>query len=325
MEDRYGGRTHTVVFETDQTDGGSFAAAASIVIAAQVAGQIPLKGTTYSFDGLTDADSYLQEISWERPNPADLPRRVQVTCKYAPADGMDPGQLSETNPLLWPVEYWVDWVEEQVVLEEARNVEDLDFADVFPRPAGTLGKVVNACGIEFTEPLMKTIYYPVLNAQKNYQTLDEIIALNLAFQGTTNNASWFGGDPRTAKYLITESGRKQQVQGQSFYAGVTRVWFKKATWDRKVLNNGWSHFERPAGNDSTILYDATGNRAFFKNLIHDDPSALEDDDTLDPEAPCSEPLNLTLDGTLLGADDSAVYITYRDLEEVDYSAIGIGG
>lgn len=326
MEDRYGGRTYEVEFAVDQTDSGALAAGVAVVIAAQLLGvdPVPLKGDEYSFDGTTDDDSFCQEIEWHRPDPDDKPKRWHVACRYAPLEGVDHGTILEPDPLLWPVEYFVEWTEEQVPLNEARNVEELLYADSFPRAADTLGPVVNACGNEFTEPLMKTVYYPVLHAQKAYATLDEIVALNDAYQNTTNNAPFFGATTRKAKYLGTESGRKQRLNGVDFYMGVTRIWFKRATWDRPVLNNGWSHFERPAANPNTILYDADGQRMFFKNLIHDDPASAEADNDIDPESPCSEPLNLSLDGTLLKADEPTVYITYRDLEEVNYAGIGIG-
>src|SRR6185295_9547486 len=120
-----------------------------------------------------------------------------------------PGKLTETDPLLWPTEYWVEWTEEQIPLTEAKNVEEMIYA---LRSPNTLGPVTNACGVEFSEPLMKTIYYPVLHAQKAYETLDEIVALNVTYQNTTNNGSYFGAGQRKAKYLGTESGRIQKLQ-----------------------------------------------------------------------------------------------------------------
>lgn len=323
LEDRLGGRIYEVVYEVDQTDGGPRAAGSAVVIAAQNASQIPGKGDNYSYDGTTDLDSYLQEIEWFRPSPVDKERRWHVVCRYAPAEGIDSGTILEPDPLLWPVEFWVDWVEEQVVLEEASNVEEMLF--IFRGPF-SLGPVVNACGQEFTEPLMKTIYYPVLNAQKAYETLDEIVALNLAYQDTTNSDTFFGAEPRKAKYLTTESGRIQQVNGTSFYMGITRIWFKDSTWDRKVLNNGWNHFKYDPNNPTTILYHPdSADPLLFKNLVSDQ-SAEEAQISTDVDTiASSEPLNLTLDGTLLPKDEPGVYITYRDLEEVAYSGIGIGG
>lgn len=321
VEDRVGGRYYEVVFEVDQTDAGSRAAGVAVVIAAQTAGQLPLRGATYSYDGLTDLDSFLQEIEWLRPLPVDKERRWHVSCRYSPAEGINSGTIGENDPLLWPTEYWVDWVEEQIVLEEAKNVEALTTVG---RAANTLGPIVNACGEETIEPLMKTIYYPVLNCQKCYATLNEIVALNLAYQGTTNNATFFGSPIRTAKYLTTESGRIQRVQGVEFYVGITRIWFKDATWDRGVLNNGWNHFKKDAAG-TNILLDGASKPKLFANKVSDQTRAeAEANPDVDPEARSSEPLNLQLDGTLMPTDDDGIFINYRDLDEVNYAGIGIG-
>jgi len=52
---------------------------------------------------------------------------------------------------------------------------------------------------------------------------------------------------------------------------------------------------------------------------------LSSDPNADPTELCSEPLNLRLDGTLQNANETALYLTYRDLNEVNYTGIGIGG
>lgn len=312
--DKNNGRHYEVTFEVDQTDGGALACGVAVVIAAQALGTnpVPLQGDDYSYDSFTDLDSFCQEISWSRPNPVDKPKRWHVVCKYDPVDGTDPGSISEPDPLLRPVEYWIEWAEEQVVLDEAAIVEDLSHIG---RAANSVGRVVNSCGVEFTEPLMKTIYYPVLHCQKAYATLDEIVALNLTYQGTTNNGTFFGAGAREAKYLTTESGRIQRLSGTDFYMGVTRIWFKDDTWDRRPLNNGWSHFKHDG---AAYELDAASNPKLFKNLVFDDP----DDDEQD--VPASEPLNLALNGTLRKTDEAGIYLTYRDLAEVDYAGIGIG-
>lgn len=315
--DKYGQRSYTIAFEVDQTDTGALADPVSILIAAQalVTDPPPERGDTYSYNSFTDIDSFCQEITWERPHPSDKPKRWHYTCRFGPLEGVDSDTLAEPNPLLWATEYWVDWVEEQVVLRRALNVDDLP---TIGRAPLTEGPVVNACGVDFTEVPMKTIYYPILNCQKAYATLEEIVALNMAFQDTTNSSTFFGAGARTAKYLSTESGRIQRVNGQSFYMGVTRIWFKKSNWDYKILNNGWTHFERDAAEE--IITDGDGNPFRYQNLVLDlNGTAAED-----ANQPCSEPLNLALDGTILPPDTPAVYMAYRDLEEVDYSAIGIG-
>lgn len=310
-------RTYTASYIIEQTDAGSLATPRAMITAAQAVmtgDPVPVYGDTY----VDDADSYAQQFSWRRPEPADYPKRLICEVTWMPADSFNPGKLTESDPTLWPTEYWVEWTEEQVVLEEATNVEELQNID---RPALTLGKVVNACGVEFTEPIMRTVYYPVLHCLKYYDNLNDIIALNTTYQNTTNNGSFFGASARVAKYLGTESGRIQKVNGVSFYAGITRIWFKQATWDRAVLNNGWSHFE--LADDSFPIANADGTAVLFKNKVNDIRPA-DGDSAPDPDTPASEPLNLGLLGDLLAPDLSPVYIHYRDLDEVDYSGIGIG-
>lgn len=314
------------VYKIQQTDTGSRGSAYDLITAAQalMSGDIlPVYGDNFVDAGTTDLDAYAQTFTWSMTHGANHEKILQVEVGFAPASGSDPGRLSEPDPLLWPTEYWVEWTEEQVVLREARNVDDLTF---ILRSANTLGPVVNSCGVDFTDPPMKTIYYPVLHCQKFYETLDEIIALNTSFQNTTNNATFFGSDQRTAKYLGTESGRIQKLNGTSCYAGITRIWFKKETWDRKILNNGWTHFEYNSPGVS-IRYKQDGTTPKqFQNLAYDTKQATaaeEADD--DSTTPASEPLNLTLDGTLLGPEAEAVYLAYRDLEEVNYAGLGIGG
>lgn len=315
-------RTYRSKYTIQQTDTGARVSAPSLIIAAQalMSGDIlPEYGDNYADAGTTDLDSYATTFNWDMSAGADQQKILTVDVGFSPAEGTNPSNLAEPDPLLWETEYWVEWTEEQIVLNEAVNVEALPSIG---RAANTLGKVVNGAGVEFTEPLMKTVYYPVLHAQKQYATLDEIVALNTTYQGTTNSDTFFGATARKAKYLGTESGRIQKINGQEFYVGITRIWFKNATWDRKVLNNGWSHVVFDGG---VPVENADGKVILEKNKVHDDAQDVIDDDTIDPDTPCSEPLNLALDGTLLFPNDAPVYITYRDLTAVAYSGIGIGG
>jgi hypothetical protein len=312
-----GERSYEVVFEVDQDDAGPLADGVAVTLAAIAlggSGRVYGLGEEYSLF-TTDLDSYCQLISWKRPDPANNLKRWHVTCNFGPSQGTDPGVYTEDNPLLWPVIYDVDFIEEQVPLDKARVVESLSHIG---RAAGSLGPVINAAGVEFTEAALTTIWYPILIAKKNYSTLDEIVALNLAYQGTTNSDTYFGAATRKAKFLSTASGGRQQVNGTVYYPGTTRIWFKDATWDRGILNNGWSHLVKSGGN---YKLDSAGKPKLFKNKVHDDPNAAAE---TDPDQDCSEPLNMALDGTLQPSDVAGLYLNYRDLNEVSYAGIGIG-
>jgi hypothetical protein len=311
-----GERRYKVEFEVDQTDAGPLADGIGIVLAAQLLvgdGRVPETGEHYDYF-TEDLDSFCQNLTWERTNAKELATRWKIIAEFGPVTG-DPSILN-VPPLSRPVIYDIDWIEEQVPLEQARIVEGLPHIG---RAAGSLGPVCNSCGIEFTEAALKTIYYPILIAQKNYATLDEIVALNLAYQGTTNSDTFFDASARKAKYLMTASGGQQQQMGQTFYPGTTRVWFKQPTWDRQILNNGWGHFKK-TGTGAYMSDDLT-HAKWFKNKVHDDPDA---DETADPKADASEPMNLALDGTLAISTIPAIYLTFRDLNEVSYAGIGIG-
>lgn len=319
-EDAQGRRTYTEVFEVDQTDGGPLAAGVAVVIAAQsvmTGDPVPLRGDLYSYAGTTDLDAYAQGFSWRRPHPVTMPKRWHVTVEYGPVEG-DPGTLSEADPLLWPVIYWKEVIEEQVPIERARIVEDLSHVG---RAPDSLGPIVNACGQQQIDPQLKTIRYPVLCCQKNYATLDEIIALDAAFEETTNDDVFFGSPARTARYLGTDTGPPQQIQGTLFYTGVTRIWFRSATWDRAVLNNGMMHF-RKDGEEYILENDKP---KLFRHMIRE-ALFTEDGSQLQGEfTPSPEPANLALDGTALPTDQAGINLHYRFLAEVDYTGIGIGG
>jgi hypothetical protein len=192
-EDEHGKRTYKEVFEIDQTDAGALAAPVAMVIKAQSSNAgpdiVPLKGDNYSYGGTTDLDSYAMRYGWKRPKEIDLKTRIHATVDYGPADGFNPGRLTEPNPTSWPTEYWLEWTEEQVPVKDVRNVSALPGAN---RDADTVGPIINGAGEEPVDPVFKLVRYPILCCQKAYATLNEIVALNTTYQDTTNNASFFG-------------------------------------------------------------------------------------------------------------------------------------
>lgn len=365
-------------YVSDQTDVGG--AIILLAMALVDENRCPEIGETYNYGGLDDEGSYCQRIRVWRPEPLSSPEMWNITAYFMPlSEGTTDGTITEPNPLSWATVYDVDYLEEQVPLETAVNLDDLSHVG---RPAGTNGPLVNSCGVEFIDPVLTTETYPILLARKNYATLNEIIALNTAFQKTVNNDTFFGAAAGTAKYLTTESGGQQKVGGVTFYPGTTKIIIKDAGWDRKILNNGMSHLESFGGtlttrtdNDTGVItvtddehtikvghkvtvswssgirrkmnvtavtgtaitVDAgSGNnlpssstsiniakrRPAQNKVCHDPNSAAE---RKNEDEPCSEPLNLALNGNLTPKDTAATYLTYEELGPVAYSGIGIGG
>jgi hypothetical protein len=328
-EDEHGRRTYTDVYEVDQTDGGALAAPVAVAIAAQSANAgpdiIPLRGQNYSYGGSTDLDSYALRFGWKRPFPKTNKYRVHVNVDYGPADGFNPGRLSEPNPLLWQTEYWLEWTEEQVPVKEAKNVDDLTHIG---RPPFTLSPITNAAGEEPVDPTLKLVRYPILCAQKAYATLNEIVALNTVFQETTNNGTYFGAAARQAKYLGTESGHITRTQGYSFYLGVTKIWFKKLTWDLKIMNIGFNELVKKRNSEGfqtdEYLNDSQDEPQLFRCMVRDISYNEDGKQVLGDWVPSSEPLKLDMDGTRAQPTLPATNLRYRELEEVNYAGIGIG-
>jgi hypothetical protein len=320
--DQLGRRTYTEVFEVDQTDAGDLASGVAVAIAAQqvlTGDPVPLRGENYSYGGTTDLDAFALTFSGVRPRPVDFPKRWHITVTYGQPE-VNSDALVEDDPLLWPPEYWVEWTEESVPLVEGRIVEDLSHVGLSP---GTLTPLTNSAGQQTIDPQMKTVFYPVLCCQKAYATLEEIVALNTTYQDSTNNGVFFGAAPRTARYLLTESGRVQRAGQQAVYFGVTRIWFKAETWDRKILNNGWLHLKK---NGDNYLVDKEGNdpglwRYKVQEITYDQAGQPVKGDFVDSP----EPANLNLDGTPKLNSEHAESISYRYLNELNYLGIGVGG
>lgn len=304
-EDERGRRTYEVSWEVTTNDPTD--SPLEVLTIARTLGGInnPVagRGAAYSFGGSSDLGSFARRFSVAKLDAPNSLTKWVVTAHYGPVeDGETQTQLQQVNPLLWPTQFWINWVEEQVPLEKARNV---DAMDQITRPALTEGPVVNAAGQEFTTPAMKTVFHPIINAQKNYATLEEIYELNADFQGTTNDSTIFDGlfPPRTVRFLTAESGQIQNVGSTFYYTGVIRLEVNLKTWDREILNIGYKSLED--GVLTTIQ-------------IPDEDDVLE---------PVSEPVQLNADGTRGDDETAANYIKYRDLEDAQYDdpgGLGIG-
>lgn len=212
-----------------------------------------------------------------------------------PPEGEDETQQNQENPLLRPPIYGIDYIDEEYVVEQARNVEVLgvEFAAGAPhRPAGTLAPITNGAGIRPDEPIVRTRRRAVIRIQKNYADLGTILDMNEDYQDTTNSDEITIGNKtfaaRRLKYELTREGGKQVENGVTFYPGMTEIAIHKTT-DLIIDNVSYSYYTLAGA---------------LKRFLDDDGEPLAD------------PQNIQRNGL---QSSSKTTITYRDLTEVAYA------
>lgn len=258
----------------------------------------PAYFSTFALNGSADANAFCKSIKATRAR-ADSDRRTWlVDVSWSPLEGQDASDdtTSEDDPLLKPVKYWVEWEEIQVVVEEAWNVEALPGIS---RSPDTKGPVQNGAGQELSSGLTRPIRVPVLAAQKNYATLQEIIALGLSFDDSVSSDEYYGADPGKSAFRGIECSQPQYGGGIEYYSGIIRVAFREDGWNIPIVNRGWKYL------DAGKLKEAT-----VKNADNED-------------VPVAEPINLELNGTRTADGSVGTVINYRVSREIAYSGLGI--
>lgn len=257
--------------------------------------QFPLRGEPwpvnpgYGLYAKTHAFSNLSELGslWE------------CVVTYMPLDPSEPNTNGNSNPLLWPAVYGLEWLEEDVPITRGRNVEAIGSGTTAgERVALTLGEIVNSALQEFDEGLFRTRRTPVITVTKNVGTLDEVYYVQKDFEDTTNSDTIGSVEPRRMEYLCVEHNGQQTANGTLYYARTVKIALKKTT-DRRINNRGWNYWK-------TI--DSV------KTLV---PFTVKQEGSTD-ETLTSEPAFLTLAG---GKATAPTTVTYRVLEEVPYASL----
>lgn len=220
---------------------------------------------------------------------------IDVTVLYTSLKAGESPRERPTNPLQWPAEYSISWIEEEYVIERALNVEELGKQG--KRPANTWGPVVNGALQEFDEPIMDTRRTPVLQVTYNVSGLQAAIDLNEQYEFTTNNAEFLGAGPRRARFLVAETSGRLSANGFDYYQMTVSIMIRKTT-DRTINNVGWNYLD---------------NNLKLRRILVEDGEA-------DDLVPTSEPKFLKANGDKADAG-TAPTITYRYLEEVDYGPL----
>lgn len=255
------------------------------------ANPLPLRGARYHASTYpVFVDTYEMQTNEVREDHID----VEVTYTSL-RPGEEQRQDRPANPLQWPAEYNISWIEEEYVIEEAYNVDALGPAATRRQPS--FGPVVNGALQEFDEPLVDTRRYPVLHITWNVPVLGSVIALNETFQGTTNKDTFLGAQPRRCKYLVAETAGRQVANDIAYYPMTVTVAVLKST-ERLVNNVGWN-------------YRTAGGKLAAAKVIDEESGEL-----VRP----SEPIFLKLDGTK-AAEGTAPVVRYRYLREVNYNQL----
>lgn len=220
-----------------------------------------------------------------------------ITVDYGPPpSGEDEQQQQQQNPLQRPPVYDIQYIEQEYVIEQARNVTELTGG--FARPVDTLAPIVNAAFRRPDEPIVDTVRNGIIVIERNYPSLSPMLTLNETFQKTCNSDSvTVGGktfSPRRLKYLVTRSGGKQSENGITYYPGITEIEIKKTT-DLIIDNVGYEYWDPAKGDNGDYVRAKDADGSF-----------------------CAEPVNLNIDGTRK-TSGSKTTITYRHLEEVAYA------
>jgi hypothetical protein len=233
------------------------------------------------------------------------------TVSYNPLKPGEPNTDGvNDDPLLYPPTYWLEFIEFEEPITQARNVEEIgNDTKKGKREALTLGPVVNGALQEFEEPLMKTTRQTVLCMQRNYPSLDEILDIDDRFSDTCNSDAVYGREARQLEYIGIESGGVQTSNEIDYYSGVVRVKVTKST-DREILNLGWRYW-------SILRGDALNPDEKVESIFKVDE--LDDDGKKTGEKiPAPEPSFLNLRG---GKSTEPTSLHYRYLREVPYSGL----
>lgn len=211
-----------------------------------------------------------------------------------PPEGAPQDNDYNADPLTWPAEINVEYMDRQRVIDKARNLDALSHGDGAggARAANTEGPIVNAAGKRPDEPVVDTERLEVLVIKKNYASLADIVTRNRTYKGTTNNDTVQGYSPRELRYLLTESVGRQFENGTEYWPGVTRILAEEST-DLTLDNVGYEYWSA-VDNDWIRAKDKDGV------LV-------------------AEPIKLNLAGAPNGTTTTT--ITYRHLDAVAYASL----
>lgn len=208
-----------------------------------------------------------------------------VTSNYAQPDEKSESRATETNPLRWPVRYW---------LEFNHDTEEV-YQDAYGNP------VVNFLGLRYPGGVQRTRQRPVLCAAKNYPDLPTVYTYAQSFVDGVNSATYQGATPRTLRVESFTAGEQQESGGIKYYQAVIRLEYREETWDQWLLEES---------DYTTRLIDVDGTKK-LKGATDDDGN------------PSAEPRMIDPDGFALPAKSRPYYTRWALNRLVNIAQMGI--
>ena len=313
-------RTYRTKFDGPQTDQVAvFEAQLAATIAGDITAKPPQDGGQFS--AATAAYLFAKTFTITPVNN-NLSVWDTVVVWTTPDPGTTGNQL-QPNPLLRPPVFNVEYIEVEYPIELGQNLQALAHggADGTLRAAFTNGDLVNAAGKRPDEPQMDTERNAVLTIERNYPSLADIVAVNLAFHRTTNLGNFQGFASETLKYMVTDSIGQRTEGDFTYFPGVTRIEQKETTL-RVIQNKGYAYFDddaqkfipgTPGDPDASPPVSAT----------EDKWEPISGGGVWEGKDPISDLWNLKLDGTRIDKDNPAAetWIQYRYLKRIPYAPL----
>lgn len=299
-------------------------------------------GPHYAHLGDEDFGSFLTTISCHQKfvDAKPVENTFVIQANYAPPKNNSKSEkqkIQKPNPLDWDPIYYVEWVEEDRVIEEAFCITSLPqllrgttLPSSLENPDSgepEMGPLVNAAGQQTIDPVTEPVWHALLCCKINYPHAFQSMLLNNLYGAATNFAGedeedpilFLGCRPRTWRYLFAQAAEplEKEVKGVGtvvYYPTIVKIEFNSMTWDRFILNNGQTCFRRTnfVSGSNYILdprYD-DGQPMLFPTtaqVLKDSSKWLEGVNGIPQEdqpsfsdmeeIESSEPMNLELDGT----------------------------
>lgn len=199
--------------------------------------KLPPLFATYAIGGEVDPGLFLMSVSTNQ-NESKL-TQWSVTGSYKNLPFGVTSTDANTNPLLRPWKYRIDFDTISKVITEGWNVESFQPLGLASRPAGTRGPITNTAGQEFgdtvEEPRTRLIYV----GTRNFSTLAEITAIGIQYADSLNSSPFQGYPIGYCEFLGIQASDLINESGVEYYQGTVRIALNQKPVQLNAVNSGW--------------------------------------------------------------------------------------